>query len=252
MRRRDLLAGLPLLATGSKLLAQNNIAEPESRRVALCIGSSQYLNFPDLPSALPDATLIGHAFVRLGFQTSLVRNPTYDDFLLALAKFRIIAESASLAVVYVAAHGFMQDGQSHILASDSPISQEGKRLRAIPEAVVLQAISNQPRQKILFLDTCRELPEAQDALGQTFTSASPYRAGVHVSYATQPRAPAFDGGTEHSPFAQALSAGLETPGLEISGLSRQVRLDVLRITSGVQIPWDKSSLLLPVVLNTGV
>jgi len=250
MRRRDLLVGLPVLAAGSKLLAQGASIESAGYRVALCIGVSQYTYYPSLPSALPDAIMIGNALAGLGFQASLLRDPTHHDFLLALAKFRMIAQGASLAVVYIAGHGFMQDGQSHVLTRDSPNLNGNARALTVPESVMLQAISDQPRQKVLFLDTCRELPHAPGALGPGSTSVSPYRAGVHVSYATQPRAPAFDGGTEHSPFAHALNAGLATPGLEVSDLARQVRLSVLQATSGAQIPWDKSSLLLPVILNS--
>ena len=245
MRRRDVLGALPFLATGSKILAQAPDQNPPDRRVALCIGITDYAHFPKLPSALPDANLIGRSLVALGFHASLVSNPSYDDFLLALAKFRLIAKGSSLAVLYIAAHGFMRDGQSHILASDSLHQVRS----AIPESVLLRAISDQPRQKVLFLDTCRELPEFSPNVTNDQVVDSPYRAGVHVGYATQPQAPAFDGIEGHSPYAHALNQGLTVQGIELAELSRQVRLSVLQATSGAQIPWDKSSLLLPIVLN---
>lgn len=249
MRRRDVVIGLPALATGSTLLAQNPAFGSTMRRVALCIGISEYLDFPDLPSARPDAALIGNTLAGLGFHASLVSNPTHNDILLALAKFRLIAEGADLAVVYVAAHGFMHGGQSHVIPQDGARADGHPRYATIPEAVMLQAISDQPRQKVLFLDTCRELPNGHPIASVPMDAGTPYRAGVHVGYATQPNAPAFDGDQGHSPFAMALNLALTTPGLDLPELSRQVRLSVLQSTSGAQIPWDKSSLLLPVVLN---
>jgi len=243
MRRRDVLAGLPFLASAAPIWAQTTkTSHGPKRRAALCIGVSHYAHHPDLPSAVPDATLIGAGFANLGFRVTTLHNPTHHDLLLALAKFRLSAQGAELATIYVAAHGFMQDAQNHILCQDS-------RTQAVPEAVLLQAISDIPRQKGLFLDCCREDPTHFQTAQTRPTADSPYRAGVHVSYATQPQAPAFDGQTGHSPYANALNAALTIPGLELTEMTRHIRLKVLQMTSGVQIPWDKSSLLSSVIFH---
>jgi hypothetical protein len=46
-----------------------------------------------------------------------------------------------------------------------------------------------------------------------------------------------DGDSDHSPFAQALLANLETPGLEINLMFRKVRDQVLARTNNAQEPF---------------
>lgn len=180
-------------------------------------------------------------FVSLGFRVSMLINPTRAEFMRGLARFGAGAGNAPLTLTYAAAHGGMLNGQSHLFFKDSRTIAD-----RVPETVLLQAMNSQPRQKILFLDSCRESPiSGQDDVAPT----EQYRAGIHVSYAAQPGAPAIDGENGHSPYANALQAALEMPGLDMFEISRRVRLQVLRATNGLQIPWDRSSLVLPLVLN---
>lgn len=176
----------------------------------------------------------------LGFRVSILINPTKTEFLNGLAHFGATVGAAPLALAYVAAHGVMMS-QSQLFFRD------GRTLAdRVPETVLLQAMNRQPRQKILFLDSCRENPISPS---EEPVQSQQYQAGIHVSYASQPGAPAIDGENGHSPYANALQAALETPGLDIFELCRMVRLNVLQATNGLQIPWDRSSLVLPVVLN---
>lgn len=229
------------LAAGALLGPQ--VAQAEQSPVALVVGVSDYDYVPALPSAVLDASLIGASFMSLGFRTSIMINVTKRNFLRGLARFRTKAADASLAVTYVAAHGTMLNGQGHVFLSDSQHLED-----RVPESVILQAVNDKPRQKILFLDTCRESPILGAAPS---TGLDQYRAGIHVSYATQPNAPAIDGDDGHSPYAKALQNALEIPGLHMSEINRRVRLSVLRETHGLQIPWERSSLVLPVILNSG-
>lgn len=183
-------------------------------------------------------------FMSLGFRISLLINPTKAEFLNGLARFGAEGRgNMPLMLAYVAAHGGMMNGQSHMFFKDSK-----SVLDRVPETVLLQAMNGQPRQKVLFLDSCRESP----ILGaNSEVSTEQYRAGIHVSYAAQPGAPAIDGENGHSPYANALQQALVIPGLDLFEVSRRVRLQVLSATNGLQIPWDRSSLVLPVVLNPG-
>ena len=225
-----------------------------ARRVCLAVGISRYLHGPDLPSALPDAELVARAMASVGFDAYVLRDPTQDDLLTGLAGLRLRAAEAdaALAVIYVAAHGFMRDGQGHVLPSDAPFAAGIPGPGPLPEAVFLQAISDRPRQRILFLDSCRDSAAVPRDRDPSFRQMTPHAlGGVHVGYATQPGAPALDGEGGHSPFARALHRTLARPGLELGEMSRQIRLDVLRATGGLQIPWERSSLLAPVYLNPG-
>lgn len=242
MDRRSLLAGLTGLSLSSAVSAKPSY-QGASRPVALSIGISEYQHAPDLPSAVPDASLIAATLLELDFDVSISLNPTKSMLLRDLARLRLRAKDASLVVIYIAAHGAMISGQSHVFAADLDLGHPQGALETLPESIFLQAVNDQPRQKVLFLDTCRE----NDLNGQVReTPTHPFTAGVHVGYATQPGAPAMDGADGHSPFARALQQNILRPNLDLPEISRLTRLDVLQKTNGAQVPWDRSSLLLPV------
>lgn len=217
------------------------MAEPFGE--ALVVGVSSYEHMPTLPSAIMDASLMAVSFRNLGLNVSLLVNNSRAEFLEGLAAFQIKARAAPLTVIYVAAHGGLAGGQSFMFMRDA--SSKSDR---IPETILLQSVNGTPRQKIMFLDCCREVLVPGDAPP---TAMNEYRAGVHVSYATQPGAVAFDGNETHSPFALALQETLQVPGLDVSSIAQRVRLAVIRATRGQQIPWERSSLLSPVILNRG-
>lgn len=243
MRRRAFLAGL---ATGGAIPPV--MAGATRPPAALCLGMSRYRDGAFLPSAVRDATLMAARFRALGFQTDLVRDASQNEVLLALARWRLRARGSALAVIYVAAHGVQSGGQTRFFPTDAPVRQAGGRDAGLPDHLLIRAVSDRPRQKILFLDCCRGVPGAG---AEQPLPAVALPGGVHITYAAQPQAPAYDGMTTHSPFAAALDAALMQAGLDMAALARRVRLAVLRETGGAQVPWSRSSLLLPVVLNQG-
>lgn len=222
-------------------MAMPAMAEPAG--AALVVGISSYENMPALPSAVLDASLMAVSFKKLGLTVSLLINSSKEEFLKGLAAFQVKARAAPLTVIYVAAHGGLAGGQSFMFMKDAQ-----NKIDRIPETTLLQSVNDTPRQKIMFLDCCREVAAPGNAPP---IAMSQYRAGVHVSYATQPDAVAFDGGETYSPFALALQKTLEIPGLDVTAIAQRVRLDVIQATQGQQIPWERSSLLSPVVLNPG-
>ena len=239
MHRRDLLAGIAGMAAGGGLTPALAVGDQDPS--VLIVGVSEYDFLGLLPSAVNDAALMSDVFASLGFKTSLLINPSKSEFLYGLSKFSVESRNSPLMLAYIAAHGTTLGGQNQMFFKDSKSIED-----RVPETILLQAMNGQPRQKILFLDTCRESPVSH---AQQQVSVEQYRAGTHVSYAAQPGAPARDGESGHSPYASALRAALEKPGLDIFEVNRNVRLDVLRQTNGLQVPWERSSLVLPVVLN---
>lgn len=233
--RRHLLTG-----TGA-VLAQRPIAlAAQPAGAALVVGISQYDHMPTLPSAVMDATLLAASFQNLGWNVSLVVNCTKEDLLRELAVFQKTASLSSLTVVYVAAHGGMAEGQSAMFCKDAR-----EKTDRVPETLFIHARNSSFQQKVLFLDCCRDNLFKEDIAQKRSTS----RAGVFVSYATQPNAVAFDGGQTFSPYAYALHRNLKLPSLEVSQMAQIVRREVIRATQGQQIPWERSSLISPVFLN---
>lgn len=226
---------------------------------ALVIGISHYHQLQSLPSAIRDAQLIAGSMALLGFQTQFVLNATYQEMETALTEFQSRSSEADLVIIYIAAHGIQYGGNTHIFTADTDINKQYLG-RSISEQTLVTALSDRPRQKVLFLDCCRNMPNlGAQATSDLFAKDRFYRnqistsgqalAGLHVTYATQPGAPALDGDDGYSPFAGALHRALLHKGLGLDEMVRRIRLDVLQATQGIQVPWSRSSLLMPVILN---
>jgi hypothetical protein len=69
-----------------------------------------------------------------------------------------------------------------------------------------------------------------------------------IAYATSPGAPAFDGDGRNSALHRSIDQDIRTAGLDISLVMRNVRRDVVTVTSGKQVPWYHSSLSEDVIL----
>jgi hypothetical protein len=66
--------------------------------------------------------------------------------------------------------------------------------------------------------------------------------GTLITFATQPGNVALDGDGKNSPFAAGMLKHMETPGLDVALVMRRVRSEVIKATSGSQVPWSNSSL----------
>ena len=218
-------------------------------KVALVFGNGAYQNAPELPNPPHDAADVAAAFLRLGFSVRLVTDARYDTMRLALVDFNRKARDAEMAVVFFAGHGMEVGGENWLvpidaeLKSDSDTEQEAISLRAI----VLMA-SSASKLGLVVLDACRNNPFlvkmrrtiATRAISRGLGRIEPTN-NVLVAYAAKDGTTAADGDGRNSPFTTALLKYLETPGLEINFLFRNVRDDVIAAT-GEQQPFIYGSL----------
>ncbi len=220
-----------------------------SERVALVVGNATYLHGPDLKTPLNDSAEIAKLLRKMGYDTALVQNGTKAQVMLALAHLRIRSQTASKVVVYFAGHGMQKNGQSFLFPTDGIFSGSGMQKNLIPLTTITRAISDKARQKLVFIDACRDDPSYQIDYETVFTAPRTFiPAGLYVLHAAQPGAAAFDGATKHSPFAQAfLDHGRSTADVEV--LAKHIRVDVIRATQGLQLPWSQSSLMRPASLH---
>jgi len=93
------------------------------------------------------------------------------------------------------------------------------------------------------MDACRNNP-----FKRGFRSASRGLArmdatkGTLIAYATSPGDVAADGSGQNSPYTEALSQALLTPGLTVERVFKEVRNSVVAATNNRQVPWEASSL----------
>ena len=187
---------------------------------------------------------------RLGFQVRKVTDGTFDDMRKALLEFNRNARGAEIALLFFAGHGIEVGGENWLipidaeLKSDIDVDHEAIGLKAI-----LPSIETASQLGLVILDACRNNPFTAK-MQRTIRTRSVSRglAGVEptgnvlVAYAARDGTTAADGDGRNSPFTTSLLKHLETPGLEINFLFRNVRDDVIRATRREQQPFVYGSL----------
>ncbi|MEM6579428.1 MAG: caspase family protein, partial [Pseudomonadota bacterium] len=225
-------------------------AAPDAeRRVALVIGNSDYEHVASLPNPANDAEDISNALKRLGFEVTSGLDLDYRDMRLALRDFSEAAAEADVAVVYFAGHGIEIDNTNFLIPVNAELrSDRDVDFEAIRLDTVIGSLEDAKGLRIVLLDACRNNPflvdmqrtTASRSIGRGLGRVDP--GGVLVSYAARGGTIALDGEGRNSPYAKALLGTLETPGLEIGKLFRQVRDLVLEDTGGFQEPFTYGSL----------
>ena len=221
----------------------------KERRVALVMGNSVYEHVSRLPNPVNDAEDLGNALERLGFEVTSGLDMEYREMRLALRDFSEKAADADIALIYFAGHGIEIDKINYLI----PVNAELKSDRDIDfEAIrldtVIGTLADTKGVRIVLLDACRNNPFVADmqrttvtrSIGRGLSRIDP--GGVLVGYAARGGTIALDGDGRNSPYAQAILANIEEPGLEIGKLFRRVRDMVLKKTDGFQEPFTYGSL----------
>ena len=246
-RRRAALAVGLLLALGQAVPAV------AAGRVALVIGNSQYAHAVALPNPANDATDVGGALGRLGFDVTTVRDAGRTALAAALADFTDRSAGAEVALVFYAGHGMEMDGVNYLLPVDARIERDTHvRFETVTLDDVLAATAG-AALRLVILDACRNNPLARSmqrsvrtrsASGGSLAALDEAVLGDEtlVAYSAAAGTTAADGEGRNSPYAAALLEHLEQP-VEILTLFRRVRGQVLGATGGRQRPHEYQSLL---------
>jgi hypothetical protein len=222
--------------------AQADAAE----RVALIFGNGDYQNAPRLPNPLNDATDVAAAFERLGFSVQLIKNGTFDAMRRSLLNFAQQTPKADIVVVYFAGHGMEIRDENWLIPIDAELRTDfSAGQEAISLANVLSIASKARKLGLIILDACRDNP-----FGRQLQMSQPGRAvaprgllpveppnSVLVVFAAKHGTTADDGAGRNSPFTMALLHNLETPGLEINYLLRNIHDEVYASTGQHQEPY---------------
>jgi len=219
-------------------------------KVALVIGNSAYRSVPMLPNPAHDAADVAASFERLGFSVRLVTDATYDDMRKALLEFGRKANDAEMAVIFFAGHGMEVGGENWLIPVDAELKIDvNTEQEAIALHSVITAVSSASKLGMVMLDACRNNPflakmnrtAVTRAVDRGLARIEPV-SNVLVAYAAKDGTVAADGSGRNSPFTSALLEHLETPGLEINFLFRNVRDEVVAATRGAQQPFVYGSL----------
>ena len=219
--------------------------------MALVIGNSAYRNVPELPNPANDAGDIAAAFRRLGFAVTLMTNATFDQMRRGLIGFGREAAGADMAALYFAGHGMEISGENWLIPIDAELTRDtDAENEAISLRSVMLQVSNTTSLGVVMLDACRNNPFAAK-MRRSLALRDAGRGGlgriepvgnVLVAYAARDGTTALDGDGRNSPFAAALLRNIETPGVEVTFMFRNVRDDVMEATGNEQQPFVYGSL----------
>jgi tetratricopeptide (TPR) repeat protein len=238
-------------ATASAPPSPAQAAAP-SRRVALVIGNSDYAAVGRLVNPANDARVIAAALRRTGFAEVIERyDLNLSAMIGALREFGGRTLDADWAMVYYAGHGIEMNGVPYLIPIDAKLLRDiDVPDEAVPLERVLSRVETARKLKLVVLDACRNNPftarmartaSRSRSIGRGLPQLEP-EGSVLVAYSAKHGTTAQDGSGANSPFAKALAAHLEEPGLEINFLFRRVRDRVLAETDGLQEPFLYGSL----------
>lgn len=217
-------------------------------RLALVVGNSAYGSVSSLDNPSHDARLIAETLETLGFKVTLLLDSNQIQMKRGISQFGRELRAAgtdATGLFYYAGHGVQSFGTNYLLPVDVELENAADLDLVAVEAqsVLRQMYSARNKTNIMILDACRnnpfsELPEFNDN-GLAEMQAP---TGTFLAYATAPGGVALDGLDGNSPFTQALATRISTPGQRIEQMFKDVRVDVIQKTNGMQTPWDSSSL----------
>jgi len=155
-----------------------------------------------------------------------------------------------MAAVFFAGHGMEVAGENWLIPVDAELkSDTDAENEAVSLRSVMLQVANARELGLIVLDACRNNPFAAKmqrslrvrAVEHGLSRVEP-SGNVLVAYAARDGTTAQDGSGRNSPFTAALLRNLETPGLEITFVFRNVRDDVLEATRNEQMPFVYGSL----------
>ncbi len=232
-----------------------HVVQASGNKYALVVGNSNYQFVPELKNPVNDAKDLAAALDRIGFDVNLQIDVGFDELNAAAREYAKRSQNADISVVYFAGHGIEIDKANYLLPVDAEmLDDQDVELEAVQLRSLLQEVSSTNGVTLMIVDACRDNPFATRlrskgstrSIGEGLVRVDPKSGvlpgGVLIGYAAKEGQYALDGIGRNSPYAAALLGYLETPGLEVSKLFRQVRDAVFKETDGAQEPFTYGSL----------
>lgn len=241
--RRNLIArlgaALPILAGGAPATAQP--AGP-AKRVAFTVGVDSYRHLEALKRARSDARAVDARLAAIGYRTTVSLDPDRKRFDQDLERFVAQITPDTSAIFFYAGHGFQAGGANYLTSVDTSGNADALYPSSIPLAGLLERIAERrPRQGIVILDACREVPWTPGGPKQREGFASVIApGGFYIAYAAGSGELALDrlGDDDPDPnsvFTRALLKQL-SPDASIDAAVRAARSEVTCLAATVDHP----------------
>ncbi len=214
------------------------------QRLALIIGNSRYTESP-LINPVNDARAMTAALTGLGFTVTNLYDASLTEMNEAARQFGDKLRAGGVGLFFYAGHGMQIRGKNYLIPVGADIKREDEvQYKAFDANQLLDKMESAHNPiNIVILDACRNNPFSR-SFRSSATGLAQMEApvGTYVSFSTAPGRVASDGEGANGLFTQHLLGSLNTPGLKVEDVFKQVRVRVMQDSGGQQIPWDSSSL----------
>ena len=232
----------------SRQLVQNGSqsAATNSKRIALVIGNGAYTSAPPLKNPPNDAREMAAALRDLGFDVTSGVNVNQRDFKRLVREFGQKLKAGGSGLFYYAGHGVQSKGRNFLVPIDADIQSEAEVEDSSVDVNLVLSYMDEAQNglNIVILDACRNNPFARSfrsATGGLAQVDAP--TGTLIAYATAPGRVASDGQGQNGLYTSELLKQMRVPGQSVTDMFMHVRAEVMKQTTGKQVPWEASSLV---------
>ena len=226
------------------------------KRLAFVIGISAYQHATALNNPVNDAVAIQDVLLKLGFEVISLKDLDYKHFKQAINEFGIKLRDFNVGLFYFAGHGIQVNGINYLVPCDAnPQGENQVEYDCINANLILSLMEDaQNGTNFIFLDACRNNPfkrswsRSPKIEGLSYMSA-PY--GTLIAYSTAPGKTASDGYGENGLYTSVLIHELLSPSFTIIQVLQSVRMKVINLSDGNQVPWESTSLTEDFIFNNG-
>jgi tetratricopeptide (TPR) repeat protein len=224
----------------------------DEKRYALVIGNSNYpREIGILKNPVNDATDVATELRNSNFEVQLLTNATYVQLREAMRKFQEKLTNGprdqTVGLFYYAGHGVQYQDENYLVPIDAQVQFEDDITRMcfpVQRMVLANMERTNSRMNIVILDACRNnpFPATSRSVGQGLGEMKRAR-GSFIAFATAPGSVASDGNGRNGLYTQELLKAMRKPGLSIEQVFKEVRMNVLRLSSERQYTWDSSNII---------
>lgn len=238
-----------------------DLSKPAQKKYAVVVGNSAYSHVASLKNAASDARLVADYFRSADYVVSEFIDLDKQGFEAALRKMLFDVSEGDEVVFYFAGHGVQIGKANYIFPTDAELdSVYDVPFEAVSLTSLLSIVGARARSLVVILDSCRNNPfgNARAIVGlenppaELETGFSPQNTPINslLIYSTSPGSVAIDGSGANSPFTSAfVQVARQSPGQPLDAVMKSVRRQVYEATGGLQVPWESSSLVEPIVVS---
>ncbi len=238
--------GLRIFYIGALCLVTSQNTIGQQQKYALIIGVKSYRHVAPLQNSLNDAHDMAETLKRKGFTVVELYDPSTKRVMLdsILKYFKLLqAQHNAAGLVFYSGHGMQVKGVNYLIPTlANPQIEADLDDQCVNMDYVMRAIEQaENRLNIFILDACRNNPFASfSRSSEKGLSMVDIPKGSYIVYATKPGSVASDGTGRNGLFTSKLLQYINTEGLNIEQVFKQVARDVATASNDAQRPWIAS------------